>query len=173
MREDRATTLSKAPRSRARAGVEPRSLDLCSQRLQLGLKPVLQGPGGDWRKMQSDQLSAVPLIKITTTPAPAWISAFYLHSLACPRAQAHLGRWGPLPPSPGTPAEEGLRGAPAPWPGVPPKGGRGVVGKQEEGEGQAGQVVKYRWGTLPGSSPYQIFLHRPASPQTESLSKQQ
>lgn len=66
--EDRATTLSKAPRSRARAGVEPRFLDLCSQPSPARFEASSPGPWGDWRKMQSDQLSAILLIKITTTP---------------------------------------------------------------------------------------------------------
>lgn len=35
---------------------------------QHSLKQFLQGPRGDWRKMQSNQLSHVVITKITTTP---------------------------------------------------------------------------------------------------------
>ena len=85
--------------------------------------------------MQSDQLSAVLLIKITT-PLSAWKSAFYLHYLPC------QGRWVLLPLTLLRPGEEGCAWVPAPWPGVPPKGGLGVGTREESWVLGRGEAVK-------------------------------
>lgn len=57
--------------SQVGAGVEPRFPDLYPQQFPAPSEAVSTGPRGNWRKMQSNQLSDVVIIKITTTTISA------------------------------------------------------------------------------------------------------
>lgn len=77
---------------------------------QHSLKQFLQGPGGNWRKMQSNQLSDVVIIKTTTNPISVWFSAFHLYYFVCPCTCQE--QWVPLSLILPLPREEGAYPSP-------------------------------------------------------------
>lgn len=100
---DRDRTLSKAPLKSRGAGVEPRFPDCILSNFQYSVKLFLQGPGGNWRKMQSNQLSDGVIIKIATTPVSVefWSFACITSSVLTPAG----GVGATVPHFPDTPLE--------------------------------------------------------------------
>lgn len=88
---DQDRILSKGPHKSGGAGAQPRRPHLPPQHFPpqhfpARFEALFCRLGDKWRKMQSNQLSDVVIIKITTTPISAWFPAFHLRYLACPHS---------------------------------------------------------------------------------------